>query len=463
MSAPARVLIVDDSPTILKVVSAILARNGYEAAVARDGSAGLEMIKRGPKFDLVLLDFVMPRMNGYQFCRELRSSAPHRALPVVLMSAKGDKIRGQFVQQTGAVDAITKPFDARALVAVIEGALAKTAEGRARPIPEGDAMPEEDTIQDSVRPSMVVRSQKQRAAIQFAQQIANAVVPNVLALAPADRGNEAALLTAIVRAFSSDVLGTLVMTLRDMDHEGTSREVLTGDIAAIPLAEVLQVLQMQRQTGVVRVSNQKSAVTIFLRTGLIDLVQSRGMSDEFRLGRYFVAQGKLGRDELEGLLRESDREKLLGEAVVESGKAKPEDVHEALERQSCELVYDLLRWPYGRFSFTREAFRPEAEAAKLGLNVSALVLEGFRRVDEWRLMETTINFDQVVVIDQVALDALGADKLTRSEQLVIEAANGSRTVSQIIKESSVSSFDAIKSIYQFLQSRVLRPRQQPAV
>ena len=98
MSSPARVLIVDDSPTILKVVSAILARHGYEPTPARDGLAGIELIKKGQKFDLVLLDFVMPRMNGYQFCRELRSNPAHRALPVVLMSAKGDKIRGQFVQ-----------------------------------------------------------------------------------------------------------------------------------------------------------------------------------------------------------------------------------------------------------------------------------------------------------------------------------------------------------------------------
>ena len=460
MASPARVLIVDDSPTILKVVSTILTRHGYEAAAARDGLAGIEMIKRGPKYDLVLLDFVMPRMNGYQFCRELRSSPAHRSLPVVLMSAKGDKIRGQFVQQTGAVDAITKPFDARALVAVIEGALAKTAVGRARPVPEGEAMPDEDTIQDSVRPSMMAKGQKQRAAIQFAQQIASAVVPSLLALQPGDRGNEAALLTTIVRSFTSDVMGALVMTLRDMDQEGTSREVLTGDIAAIPLAEVLQVLQMQRQTGVVRVSNQKSAVTIYLRQGLIDLVQSRGLAEEYRLGRYFIERGAIARDELESILKDSGREKLLGESLVESGRVKPEDVQEALERQSCELVYDMLRWAYGRFSFTREAFRPEAEAARLGLSVAALVLEGFRRVDEWRLMETTINFDQVVFVDQAALDSLGEAKLTRAEKLVLGAVNGTRTVSQVIKESHVGSFDAIKILYQFLQSRVIRSRAQ---
>ncbi len=217
MPVPARVLVIDDSPTILKVVSAILARHGYEPQVARDGAQGIEVIKKGTKIDLVLLDFVMPRMNGYQFCRELRSNPAHRALPVVLMSAKGDKIRGQFVQQTGAVDAITKPFDARALVAVIEGALSKTAEGRARPVPEGNKMPDEDTIADSVRPSYAPKAGRLRAAVEFAQQIASVVAPVVVALPPEDRASEAALMTAVARAVSSDVVERLAEKLREAD------------------------------------------------------------------------------------------------------------------------------------------------------------------------------------------------------------------------------------------------------
>ncbi len=76
MPGSARVLVIDDSPTILKVVSAILARHGYEPAVAKDGIQGIELIKKGTKYDIVLLDFVMPRMNGYQFCR--RGSARTR-------------------------------------------------------------------------------------------------------------------------------------------------------------------------------------------------------------------------------------------------------------------------------------------------------------------------------------------------------------------------------------------------
>lgn len=460
MASPARILVVDDSSTILKVVSAILTRHGYEAAVARDGSIGIDMIKRGDQFDLVLLDFVMPRMNGYQFCRELRSMPEHKSLPVVLMSAKGDKIRGQFVKQTGAVDAITKPFDARALVAVIQGALSKSAEGRARPVPEGEAMPDEESVApESMAPrNLSGKHQKQQASLDLAQHVAAAVAPAILGLTPAERGVELSVTAAIVRSFTPDVVSSLAMLLKELEPEERAKEVMSGDIGAVALAEILQILQMQRQTGVLRVLNNRTTVAIYIRQGLIDLVQGRGASDEYRLGRYFIERGLVTRDQIEAVARSRPPGQLIGEALVAAGLASQDDLVDALSRQSSELTYDVLRWSFGRFAFTREGFSVEAEAAKLGLGISGLVLEGFRRVDEWRLMEGTLNFDQVVVVDQVMLDGVGSGKLTRSEQLVLGAVDGARTVNEVVKESAVGSFDALKIIYQFLQSRVLRTR-----
>jgi hypothetical protein len=299
-----------------------------------------------------------------------------------------------------------------------------------------------------------------KLTIEVAQQIANAVAPAVLALTPSDREVESTILATVARAISSEVVNSLATTLRDFEgSEGAAKEVMGGDIAAIPLAEILQVLQMQRQTGVLRISNARSAVTISLRQGLVDFVQSRGAAEEFRLGRYFVEKGLVTRDHLDRLiLARGVGGPLLGDTLVDSGQVSREDLSDALARQSSELIYEVLRWPYGRFSFTREPFRPEAEAAKLGLGVSGLVLEGFRRVDEWRLMEGTIHFDQIIVIDQFALDSLDPSKLTRVDKLVIGAVDGARTVNEIIKESAVGSFDAIKAVYQFMQSRVLRPR-----
>ena len=91
-----RILVVDDSPTIRKVVTGILERHGYETVAAADGQLALDALEGdAPPIDLVLLDFVMPRMNGFQFCRTVRGSEKYAALPVVLMSAKSDKIRDQ--------------------------------------------------------------------------------------------------------------------------------------------------------------------------------------------------------------------------------------------------------------------------------------------------------------------------------------------------------------------------------
>jgi hypothetical protein len=299
---------------------------------------------------------------------------------------------------------------------------------------------------------------RQRAGIDFAQQLATVMTPAIMSLSPEARTSEAAVMQAVTRAMTSELISTLALTLRDLDPAHDAKEVMSGDLSAIPLAEILQLLQMQRQTGVLRVTSNRAAVTISIRQGLIDLVQARNSSDEFKLGRYFIERGLVTREQLDTMLRQKGESTLLGQVAVQSGFATQEDLIAVLEQQSSELIYEVLRWPYGRFSFTREPFRPEAEQARLGLPVSALVLEGFRRVDEWRLMEGTINFDQVVFVDQGVLDGLGESKLTRTEQLVLGAANGSRTVNEVIKESAVGSFDAIKTIYQFLQSRVLRTR-----
>src|SRR5690606_40725115 len=95
-----------------------------EPVLAEDGVDALEKLAEG-EVELALVDFVMPRMNGYQFCMSLRKDERLKDLPVVLMSAKSDRIRGKFVQQTGALDAITKPFDVRGLLAVVQSALEK--------------------------------------------------------------------------------------------------------------------------------------------------------------------------------------------------------------------------------------------------------------------------------------------------------------------------------------------------
>src|SRR5688500_17646401 len=124
------VLVIDDSPTITKVVQLVLTKAGYQVQTAADGEQGLASV-RSQRPDLILLDFVMPRMNGYQFCRELTADAKLRDIPVVLMSAKGDQVGERFVKVMGIVDYITKPFSPEAITAVVQHTINKYARRRA--------------------------------------------------------------------------------------------------------------------------------------------------------------------------------------------------------------------------------------------------------------------------------------------------------------------------------------------
>src|SRR5262245_18135591 len=118
------ILVIDDSPTILKVVQLVLTKAGFQVVTAVDGEAGVESA-RTAKPDMILLDFVMPKMNGYQVCRTLAGEQELRDIPVVLMSAKGDQVGERFVKVMGIVDYITKPFSPEAITAVVQHTVGK--------------------------------------------------------------------------------------------------------------------------------------------------------------------------------------------------------------------------------------------------------------------------------------------------------------------------------------------------
>ncbi|HEV8247753.1 MAG TPA: response regulator [Polyangiaceae bacterium] len=459
----ARILVVDDSPTIRKVVKSILEARAYETVLAEDGQDALEMLGH-EKIDLVLLDFVMPRMNGYQFCRELRAHPELKNLPVVLMSAKGDKIRGQFVQQTGATDAITKPFDARGLVAVVEAVLKKQEQGRNRRVPDAAAMPaDEDSMIESLRPSRSSLSEdpglrRKQAAEELAGALTRLLTPELSRMHEFPGEAVDLVGTAIERTITPDTMGALGTLMKTLSFGENTREVLAGDVSVVSIAEILQLMDLQRQTGALSVFTRESEITLYIRQGKVDFASWHGLRDEFLLGRYLVEDGALTREELQTVLdNRAGSKRLLGETLVQLGFTSEEAVKRGLYRQSSELVYEVVRWKTGRFSFVVAAENPAAEKAILGMETGPLVMEGFRRVDEWRLIEGSFDFEEVLYPDPVAIQRLGEEaNLTRQERAVLEAIDGERTIREIVNEVEGSSFELCKILYQFLNSRLVR-------
>jgi twitching motility two-component system response regulator PilH len=112
------ILIVDDSPTERHVLSELLTRNGYEVVTAENGEEGVEKTKSLLP-DLVIMDVVMPGINGYQATRTLTRDEATRHIPVILCTSKGQETDRIWGLRQGALDYVVKPVDARALLAKI--------------------------------------------------------------------------------------------------------------------------------------------------------------------------------------------------------------------------------------------------------------------------------------------------------------------------------------------------------
>ena len=121
------ILVVDDSPTVRKLIAGKLEKCGHTVICAADGVEALDQLEAGLP-DLVLLDIAMPRMDGYEVCKQIRANPEARDLPVVMISGKDgffDKVRGRMAGTSGYV---TKPFGPETLMKALETYLVPTAE-----------------------------------------------------------------------------------------------------------------------------------------------------------------------------------------------------------------------------------------------------------------------------------------------------------------------------------------------
>ena len=119
-----KILVVDDEPTIVRLMEFILARQGHEMLVAVNGEEALEKIQ-AHKPDLVLLDIMMPRIDGYEVARRVRADGETAHLPIIMLSAKAQEADIRKGMEVGVNEYITKPFSPDQLVHVVSDYLSR--------------------------------------------------------------------------------------------------------------------------------------------------------------------------------------------------------------------------------------------------------------------------------------------------------------------------------------------------
>jgi CheY-like chemotaxis protein len=377
-------------------------------ATADCGERGILAATEQPP-DLLLLDYLLPDLNGDDVCRAISGNVALASVPVVVMSAKGEEAGTCFSNLASVVDILPKPFSPDALLAVVNHALEKRV-----PQPEPVARETSDHL---------------------------------------------------------DVSGLLPKTQEDKPAGlpiGPDGAALLGDLAVVSIADVLLLLQDRQHSGALRLVGSEASIDIFVNKGRIDFASARGVADEFLLGHFLVRSGQIERAQLDEVLAQRSATPgggLLGADLCRRGLISEAGLRQTMAQQTTALVFEGLRWGEGHFSFHPAAEpSPAAREATLGLPIDGLIMQGLRRVDEWRVIGQEIdNFDMVFVRNEDKIASFDDHRLLREEAAMLELVNGKNTVRDLIRLSKMGSYDVTQVLFRLLRCKFIRRRVAPVV
>ncbi|MBE3565579.1 MAG: response regulator transcription factor [Thermogemmatispora sp.] len=141
-----KILVVDDEEVLVEAIAYSLEQEGYQVLTALDGRAALELARR-ERPQLIILDIMLPEIDGLEVCRQLRREPATATTPIMLLTARGEEIDRVVGLEVGADDYVTKPFGRRELLARVRALLRRAAYPLTQAPPEGSSMTPEATAQ----------------------------------------------------------------------------------------------------------------------------------------------------------------------------------------------------------------------------------------------------------------------------------------------------------------------------
>ena len=239
---------------------------------------------------------------------------------------------------------------------------------------------------------------------------------------------------------------------------------IKGSLKEASLPDVLQLLAMGKKTGCLSVTHRNNFGYIYFTQGRISYASIVNRRD--RLGDMLVKNEIISQADLEAAIAAQDRQrdKKLGELLIEQGALTREQLHQFIRVQIEEAVYFLFTWNQGSFNFDADVV-PEEQDVVVSINPETLLLEGARRVDEWSLIEKKLpSFDLVFEVDRPKLQESDA-ALTFEQQIVLDLLDGERDVSAVIDASGLVEFEVGKALFGLMTAgfvhRVGRTRTTP--
>jgi hypothetical protein len=245
---------------------------------------------------------------------------------------------------------------------------------------------------------------------------------------------------------------------------------LQGTLQDFSLADIFQLIGIQKKTGVLTLKNDQETVTVAFADGAVVGADSTVRRIEDRLGTVLVKSGRLSDAQLQDALRQQrSTHKRLGTILVEGQFLDAHGLSEALQVQISQLVYRLFRWTTGSYQFNQEAKVDDDRELVSPMSAESILMEGARILDEWPMVEKGIHSLNAVwrhanvEIAKTARaaaagsddEAVGSVTLNDTERLVYGLVDGKRPVQEIVDRSALSEFETCRTLYELISRQLL--------
>ena len=419
------VLVVDDDRNVQRMLADALSRAGFQVTVERDGEAALAAFER-QSFDVVLLDVLLPALNGYEVARRIKSTPRGERTPVLMLSGiyKTKMHQAQALERHGAAAFVEKPFKLNQLFGKLEGVLGdRFPKPPPVPPPNGSPEPSSEPLADPRAQAEASLVEVTAAESTAEETVADAPeeIPSVPSGAPApDRG------TFATRAFP----------------------------------QILADLHRRRATGGLLLRRDKVKKIVFFRAGGPESVKSNRLSE--CLGRVMVRERMISEADCEeSLKRMKASGRQQGTVLIEMGCISPHNLRYALELQLRLKLLEVFGWTRGEFQFNPKA-QPPAETVHLQMSTAAIVYEGIKRSYDTARLQGALGeiAGRYVHPAEDPLFAAQDMSLGEEESGLLALMDGSRTVRELRRRGPLSPLDTDRFLYALLASQMVELRAE---
>jgi hypothetical protein len=222
---------------------------------------------------------------------------------------------------------------------------------------------------------------------------------------------------------------------------------ISGNLRTMSPGDLLQWLSMAQKTGTLVVTSQGIEKKVFFRNGRV--ISSASNDPREYLCQFLMSHGYIDEDQVKRAMEEQARTRvLIGKILVNIGAVQEKDLAGLMRRKAEESIYDIFLWGEGEFHFIDDEL-PDMEMIPLNVDVTSLMMEGIRRIDEWNRIRRVIPDKRAIPVIEKAIDL---DTLAEVPRRIVSAVNGRRSIEELVLESRSSHFKVAHTIYELVQS-----------